>query len=62
MSEQLKSAAASYVRTAVSAVVAMYMSGNTEPKALGCAFIAAILGPLARALNPKDASFGLTAK
>jgi len=62
MSEQIKSAVASYVRTAVAATAAMYMSGNTDAKALGCAFLAAILGPLARALNPKDAAFGLTSK
>ena len=40
----------------------MYMAGNTDPKALGCAFLAAILGPLARAINPKDTSFGRGAK
>ena len=58
-SKALQAAGASYLRTAVAAVAAMYMSGNTDPKALGCAFAAAILGPLARALNPKDGSFGL---
>ena len=60
--KQLQAIAASYLRTAVSAVVAMYMAGNTDPKALGCAFLASILGPLARALNPKDGSFGRGAK
>ena len=60
--KQLQAIAASYLRTAVSAVAAMYMAGNTDPKALGCAFLAAILGPLARAINPKDTSFGRGAK
>jgi hypothetical protein len=39
----------------------MYLSGNTDAKALGCAFLAAILGPLSRALNPKDGAFGVGA-
>jgi hypothetical protein len=57
----LQAALASYVRTAVSATAAMYLSGNTDAKALGCAFLAAILGPLSRALNPKDGAFGVGA-
>lgn len=60
--KQLQAIAASYLRTAVSAVAAMYMAGTTDPKALGCAFLASILGPAARALNPKDTSFGRGAK
>ena len=60
LSPALQAAAASYLRTAVAAVAAMYMSGNTDPKALGSAFAAAIIGPLARALNPKDGAFGIT--
>jgi hypothetical protein len=60
LSPALQAAVASYLRTAVAAVAAMYMSGNTDPKALGSAFAAAILGPLARALNPKDGAFGIT--
>jgi hypothetical protein len=38
------------------------MSGITDPKTLANAFVAGLLGPLAKALNPKDASYGLGAK
>lgn len=62
MNKQLQAAAASYGRTAVSAVVAMYTAGHTDPKSLGTAALAAVLGPLARAVNPKDAAFGKVAK
>ena len=57
--KQLQAIAASYLRTAVSAVVGAYLAGQTDPKTLGCMFLAAVLGPLARALNPKDSSFGI---
>ena len=61
MNAQLKAAVASYLRTAVSATLALYLAGNTDVKALGTAALAAVAGPLLRALNPKDASFGLGA-
>lgn len=57
--EQIQAVVASYLRTAVSAVAGAYLAGQTDTKTLGCMFLAAILGPLARALNPKDTSFGL---
>jgi hypothetical protein len=60
--EQLKAAAATYLRASAAAVAALYMSGVTDPKTLVNAFIAGLLGPLAKALNPKDASYGLGAK
>lgn len=56
--KQLEAVIASYLRTAVSAAVAMYMAGHTDAKSLGTAALAAVLGPLARAVNPKDKSFG----
>ena len=58
--QNLKAIAASYLRTAASAVAGAYLAGQTDPKTLGCMFLAAVLGPLARALNPKDAAFGIT--
>jgi hypothetical protein len=61
MSQQIQAALASYARTAISAVLAMYLSGNTDTKALTSAAIAAVAGPLLRALNKKDGAFGLGA-
>ena len=50
----LEAAAATYLRAAAAAVAALYMSGITDPKTLLNAFVAGLLGPLAKALNPKD--------
>jgi hypothetical protein len=57
----LQAIVASYARTAVSAVLAMYLAGNTDAKALGSAALASVAGPLLRALNPKDGAFGIGA-
>lgn len=57
--EQLKSALGSYLRASLAAVAALYMSGVTDPKTLLNAFIAGLVGPLAKAVNPKDTSYGV---
>lgn len=62
MSKQLQAVLASYVRTAISAAAAMYMAGHTDPKDIAMAALAAVLGPLARAVNPKDGAFGVGVK
>ena len=49
---------ASYLRSFVGAVAALYMSGITDPKVLVNAGVAAIIPPVLRWLNPKDPSFG----
>ena len=59
---QLKAAAATYLRAAAASVLALYMAGQTDPKGLLNAAIAGLVGPLAKALNPKDASYGLGSK
>lgn len=59
--EQLKSALGSYLRAAVASVAALYMSGVTDPKTLVNALIAGLVGPLAKAVNPKDKSYGIGA-
>jgi hypothetical protein len=61
MSKQLQAVIASYARTAVSAGIAMYMAGHTDAKSIGFAALGAVAGPLLRALNPKDAAFGIGA-
>ena len=58
---QLQAAAASYLRATAASVAALYMSGITDPKTLLNAFIAGLVGPLAKALNPKDKSIGIGA-
>jgi hypothetical protein len=58
----LQNAFGSYIRASAAAVAALYMSGITDPKTLANAFIAGLVGPLAKALNPKDTSIGIGAK
>lgn len=60
--EQVKKLAASWGRSFIAASLALYMAGETDPKKLGMAGLAAVLPVLLRWLNPKDASFGLQGK
>jgi hypothetical protein len=59
MQEQIKAIALSYGRAAVAAVAALYMAGVTDPRTLANAFIAALIGPVLKALDPKAKEFGL---
>jgi hypothetical protein len=40
----------------------MYMAGITDPKVLANAFLAALAGPLLKALQPNEKEFGITKK
>lgn len=57
--KDLNKIAASYLRAFLSAALALYLAGETDPKKLGAAGVAAILPPLLRWLNPKDSGFGI---
>jgi len=57
---KVKAAAASYARSFIAAMLALYMAGITDPKVLLHAGIAAVAPVLLRAINPKDKSFGVT--
>jgi hypothetical protein len=59
---KLKAMAATYLRAGVASVIALYLAGVTDPKALATAGIAAIAGPLLKALDPKATEFGRKAK
>lgn len=50
MNPKLKAAAASYLRAAAASVIALYLSGITDPEILANAFIAALLAPLMKAV------------
>jgi hypothetical protein len=60
--ENLKALLASWARSFLAAGIAVYMSGVTDPKAIGMAGLAAVLPVVLRWLNPKDAAFGLSGK
>jgi hypothetical protein len=61
MNKTLQAAIASYGRAALVAVVVALSMGKTDPRDLLTAAVIAIAAPLLRALNPKDAAFGVTA-
>lgn len=58
MSEQDKAIFGSYARSFLTGALTLYMAGETEPKKLLAAGIAAVLPPLLRWLNPNDRAFG----
>lgn len=60
--KQAKSMAASWGRSFMAAVLALYMAGVTDPRTLGMAGIAAVVPVILRWLNPHDASFGSQGK
>ena len=60
--EQALAAGSSYLRAAVAAVLAMYMAGITDPKVLANAFLAGLVGPLIKALQPNEKDYGISSK
>jgi len=62
MQEQILAALASYGRAFLSAALALYMTGNTNPKDLLLGGIAAVAPVILKALNPNDKSFGFINK
>jgi hypothetical protein len=62
MQEQILAALATYGRAFLSAALALYMTGNTNPKDLLLGGIAAVAPVILKALNPNDKSFGFSNK
>ena len=62
MREQALAAAKSYGRASLASVAALYMSGITDPKVLANAFIAGLIGPLLKALQPSEKQYGVGSK
>ena len=56
--EKLVAIAGTYLRAAVASVLAMYIAGITDPKALGSAFLASLAAPILKALDPKESAYG----
>ena len=61
MNEQLKAALASYLRTFAAVVIFAVSQGETDVKKILLGAVCAVLGPLARAVNPNDTAFGKNA-
>jgi len=62
MNPQFKAAALSYLRAAAASAAALYLSGISDPKVLANAFIAGLIGPILKALQPSEKQFGLVKK
>ena len=57
--KELKAILASYGRSSLAGALAVYMTGNTNPKDLALGLVAGIVPVLARWANPKDLTFGV---
>ena len=60
--EKALSAAQSWLRASAAAVLALYISGITDPKVLANAFLAGIAAPLLKALQPNEKDYGISSK
>lgn len=58
--KKLEAIVATYLRAAAASVIALYLAGVTEPKALASAALAAVAGPILKALDPNAKEFGKT--
>ena len=58
LNENNKKMLASWARSFVGASLAVYMTGNQDPKAIATAGLAALAPVIMRWLNPNDAAFG----
>ena len=55
---ELKAMAASWIRSSVAGALAVYMTGNTNPKDLALGLLAGVVPVAMRWANPNDVSFG----
>jgi len=62
MNKKAKAIALSYFRAAIASAIAVYLAGNTDPKALLAAALAAVAGPALKALDPNSPEFGVGSK
>ena len=62
MKEQFIAIGKSYLRSAAACVGALYLSGISDPKVLANAFIAGLIGPLLKALQPSEKEIGVGSK
>ena len=53
----MKAIAATYLRAGAASVIALYLAGVTDPKALLSAALAAVAVPVLKALDPKATEF-----
>jgi hypothetical protein len=56
--DQAKAMLASWARSSIAGALAVWMTGNQNPKDLAMGLVAGIVPVLARWANPNDATFG----
>jgi len=57
--KEAKAMLASWLRSSIAGALAVYMTGNTNPKDLAMGLIAGIVPVLSRWANKNDVSFGI---
>jgi len=62
MNAKTKAVLASYLRAGIASVIALYLAGETDPKKLAMAAVAAVAGPVLKWLDPKATEFGRGSK
>jgi hypothetical protein len=60
--EKAIAVAQSYLRASLASVLALYLAGQTDWKVLANAFLAGLVGPVLKALDPKATEFGKNSK
>jgi hypothetical protein len=60
--EKAIAVAQSYLRASLASVLALYLAGQTDWKVLANAFLAGLVGPVLKALDPKSTEFGKNSK
>jgi hypothetical protein len=55
---QAKAMLASWLRSSIAGALAVYMTGNTNPKDLALGLVAGLVPVVARWANPNDVAFG----
>jgi len=58
--KDIKALGASWARSSVAGMLAVYLTGNTNPKDLAMGLVAGVIPALSRWANPKDVAFGKT--
>jgi hypothetical protein len=56
---QAKAMLASWARASIAGALAVWMTGNSNPKDLAMGLVAGVIPVLARWANPNDAAFGM---
>jgi hypothetical protein len=62
MNAKFKAVSVSWFRAAAASAVALYISGETDPKKLGAAALGGFAGPLLKWLDPNAKEFGRGSK